>query len=489
MRIRPPISLLILLLICFSWPAKAQFPAQDEPIEGLLIPNSSEQISIQTQKLYLEGLLAINNTSLEEGLTLLLQAEELDPNQSGIKHAIADTYFQLNDYDNALFYAENSLTKEPMNPWYRTQLAHILYAKGYYQAAVNELELVLSQHTYHWTALTFLVEIHRSMGFLVEANTVIRERILAPLQRAANQHSRTTSQPNELPILPFSQGHKNWFRLLYSNFEVLGMPDSMKTVANEMRYLFPYDENISALASKDEKKSESDGAEFTQVALVDGATDTASPNKTSLDKPESSLLLAQLQQGSSPASPEEAIEWLRLLKQQNANLTKRQNLALEWNELFPQQGEILSELARIQLGLENQNEALKWFEKAVRSPGKRTQKSEWYRQLGELQAEAGDLESAEGSFSYALRYDPKNAHGWASSAYFNARYRNNRAEADSNIKQALLINPENAAVIELKGDVHHIFGELEQALIWWKKALELDEPNQRIQQKLSGNHE
>ena len=57
------------------------------------------------------------------------------------------------------------------------------------------------------------------------------------------------------------------------------------------------------------------------------------------------------------------------MKQQNANLTKRQTLVLEWNELFPQQGEILSELARIQLGLENQNEALKWFEKAVRSLG------------------------------------------------------------------------------------------------------------------------
>ena len=36
---------------------------------------------------------------------------------------------------------------------------------------------------------------------------------------------------------------------------------------------------------------------------------------------------------------------------------------------FSQQGEILSELAWIQLGLENQNEALKWLEKAVRSPG------------------------------------------------------------------------------------------------------------------------
>ena len=126
-------------------------------------------------------MLTVNNTSLEEGLNAtLLQAEELDRNQSGITHAIADTYFHLNDYDNALFYAENSLTKEPMNPWYKTQLAHILYAKGYYQAAVKRIELVLSQHKYHWAALTFLVDIHRSMGFFeVEANTVIRERILA----------------------------------------------------------------------------------------------------------------------------------------------------------------------------------------------------------------------------------------------------------------------------------------------------------------------
>ena len=92
---------------------------------------------------------------MEEGLTLLLQAEELDRNQSGITHAIANIYLHLNDYDNALFYAENSLTKEPMNPWYKIQLAQILYAKGYYQAAVKELELILSQHKYHWAALTF----------------------------------------------------------------------------------------------------------------------------------------------------------------------------------------------------------------------------------------------------------------------------------------------------------------------------------------------
>ena len=84
---------------------------------------------------------------MEEALALLLQAEELDPEQSGITHAIADAYYGLNDYNNALFYAEYSLTKEPMNPWYRITLAQILYAQGYYQSAVKEIELVLSQHT------------------------------------------------------------------------------------------------------------------------------------------------------------------------------------------------------------------------------------------------------------------------------------------------------------------------------------------------------
>jgi tetratricopeptide (TPR) repeat protein len=177
------------------------------------------------------------------------------------------------------------------------------------------------------------------------------------------------------------------------------------------------------------------------------------------------------------------------LYQQNASLTDRQKIALEWNQLFPEQGEILSELGRLALELDRPSAAKSWLEQAIRSPGQRSQKSEWYRQLGELQAQAGDLDPAEQSFSYVLRYDPENAHGWASFAYFNARYRNNRAEAESNIQQALSINSKNAAVVELQGDMYHIFGESEQAIIWWEKAIKLGGPTQRLQQKLTGKHE
>ena len=241
MRINLFISILIILLVNLYQGVNAQIPAQNSSIEGLFSYNSPEQISTQVQKLFLEGLLTVNNISfLEEGLTLLLQAEELDRNQSGITHAIANIYLHLNDYDNALFYAENSLTKEPMNPWYKKiQLAQILYAKGYYQAAVKELELILSQHKYHWAALTFLIDMHQKMSFLADANEVIRERILEPLKRAATLLSPRMSQPNELPIQPFSKIHKDWYKLLYRNFELLGIPDSMETVAGEMQYLFP----------------------------------------------------------------------------------------------------------------------------------------------------------------------------------------------------------------------------------------------------------
>ena len=100
MRINPFISILFILLVNLYQEVNAQIPAQNGSIEGLFSYNSPEQISTQAQKLFLEGLLAVNNTSFEEGLTLLLQAEELDRNQSGITHAIANIYFHLNDYDH-----------------------------------------------------------------------------------------------------------------------------------------------------------------------------------------------------------------------------------------------------------------------------------------------------------------------------------------------------------------------------------------------------
>ena len=86
MRFNPFISLLIILVASPSRPASAQIPAQGGSIEGLFSPNSTEQIRPQAQKLFLEGLIAINDASLEEALALLLQAEELDPEQSGITH-------------------------------------------------------------------------------------------------------------------------------------------------------------------------------------------------------------------------------------------------------------------------------------------------------------------------------------------------------------------------------------------------------------------
>lgn len=480
MRFNPFISLLFILIASLSRPSNAQIPAQGGSAEGQFSPNSTAQIRPQAQKLFLEGLIAINDASLEEALALFLQAEELDPEQSGITHAIADAYFGLNDYDNALFYAEYSLTKEPMNPWYRITLAQILYAQGYYQSAVKEAELVLSQHPNQWIAVTFLVRMHREMGFLADANQVIRERILHPIQKAATQYSPRRPQSNGFIIQPFSEEHKDWYKLLFRNFEVLEMRDSITAVAGEMHYLFPYDQEISALASKhNEEPVFSDNNDFTQAISSESA----------LTESEQSLLLPKLQQGSTPENPEEAIEWLALLYQQNASLTDRQKIALEWNQLFPEQGEILSELGRIALELDRPSSAKSWLEQAVRSPGQRSQKSEWYRQLGELQAQAEDLNTAEQSFSYALRYDPENEHGWASLAYFNARYRNNRAEAESNIEQALSINSKNTAVIELQGDLYHIFGESELAIIWWEKALKLGGPTQRLQQKLSGKHE
>ena len=194
---------------------------------------------------------------------------------------------------------------------------------------------------------------HQKMSFLADANKLIRERILEPLQRAATLHSPRMSQPNELPIQPFSQIHKDWYKQFYRNFELLGIPDSMETVASEMQYLFPYEQGISKLAPKKDDEEISDNSRFKEATSND-----ADKYKPTPDKSESSLLFQKLQQNTTPNNPEEAIVWLQKLNHSEIGLINRKTLVLEWNELFPEQGEILSALGWIELELDNQKKVL-----------------------------------------------------------------------------------------------------------------------------------
>ena len=138
----------------------------------------------------------------------------------------------------------------------------------------------------------------------------------------------------------------------------------METVAGEMQYLFPYEQGISKLTPKKDNEEISDNSRFNETTLND-----ADKNKPAPDKSESSFLFQKLQQNTTPNNPEEAIVWLRKLNDSEIGLINRKTLVLEWNELFPEQGEILSGLGWIELELDNQNAAKKWFEQAIRSPG------------------------------------------------------------------------------------------------------------------------
>ena len=126
-----------------------------------------------------------------------------------------------------------------MNPWYKIQLAQILYAKGYYQAAVKELELILSQHKYHWAAQTFLIDMHQKMSFLADANELIRERILEPLQRAATLHSPECLNLMNYLSSPSAQIHKDWYNCSIEILNCLVYPTQWKLLLAKCSIYFP----------------------------------------------------------------------------------------------------------------------------------------------------------------------------------------------------------------------------------------------------------
>ena len=240
------IALFIGMLDVITTPIQSQAP-NSALVQGVNTPSTQ----VQSSRLYLDGLEALANESYEEALTLLLEAKKNNPIQSGISYALSEVYSGLNETNNALFYAQEALQAEPLNSWYRLQYANIRFTQGYYQEAVKEIELVLTNQPNHRDALFALVETHTQMGFLAKANTIIQERIL-------------TKHLTDQSSLHSYWDRRQWYLQLYRNYESLGDDESAKITLIRWSEDYPYDQQVLDLLNKD------------QPVIVKGTPDTES---------------------------------------------------------------------------------------------------------------------------------------------------------------------------------------------------------------------
>jgi tetratricopeptide (TPR) repeat protein len=481
------IALFIGMLDLITTPIQSQTPIQ-APNSALVQGVNAPSTRAQNSRLYIDGLEALANESYEEALTLLLEAQKNDPIQSGISYALSEVYFGLNETNNALFYAQEALQAEPLNSWYRLQYANIRFTQGYYQEAVKEIELVLTNQPNHRDALLALVETHTQMGFLAEANTIIQERIL-------------TKHFTDQSSLHSYWDRRHWYLQLYRNYESLGDDEYAKITLIRWSEDYPYDQQVLELLNND------------QPVIVKGTPDTESfETVETVEKiePNETVEIVDSIDSESTFLPEnfvvakDAIVWLNKRYQQiqkpiqNSNDKLNQNSsssldlygelleqALKLNDTFPEQGEILSLLAELHYLLGNTLQAKNFFGEAVKSPGTREEKSEWFRKLGELQAGDKESESALRSLSLSTRYNSNNALAWAIYAIVLAQSDPADPKGNDAIVKAVELEPDNPEILEKRGDYNEAIGDYDEAIIWWKKALDLGERKSILQQKIS----
>jgi tetratricopeptide (TPR) repeat protein len=89
----------------------------------------------------------------------------------------------------------------------------------------------------------------------------------------------------------------------------------------------------------------------------------------------------------------------------------------------------------------------------------------------------GDLKMQERDLREILKTDPKNAHALNALGYTLADHTNRQEEALSLIRRALEVRPNDAYILDSMGWVHYRMGNLDEAVRYLKKALEIrDDP-------------
>lgn len=89
----------------------------------------------------------------------------------------------------------------------------------------------------------------------------------------------------------------------------------------------------------------------------------------------------------------------------------------------------------------------------------------------------GDLKMQERDLRKILKSDPKNAHALNALGYTLADHTNRQEEALSLIRRALEVRPNDAYILDSMGWVHYRMGNLDEAIRYLRKALEIrDDP-------------
>ncbi|MEQ9090623.1 MAG: tetratricopeptide repeat protein [Balneola sp.] len=499
--------------------------------------NSQAQVQpkskISGTQAYVQGLDAFENQEYERSLELLIEAEKQLGSSAGINYAIADTYFAMEDLPNAALYGKEAVEKSPGNKWYRFKLAQIYRRAGENTATLEELNTLLEYYPGDFNAMFMLADTYQDYGEYLKSNQVLDRalKLTGPqssvyLMKFRNFEAmgvRDSAITQLESLREIDPDNLNTLNLLSEYYSRTGKDDNAKKVLNEAltrnardpqslmnlagifienqkwdsagtlirtflsdKVIQP-DEKIGVAQFLYSKQQESPLNEqlkretgwaldaFTESSPEYGPAFTLSGQYYS-QIGETEKALEKLEKGNE-LLPQDDIAWrlrLQLLLSEN-KLEEAKKVGLKADSNVPEDSFIQFFLGTAYLLSDENEEAVKWLERASRAPARKPFKSVVYSTLGDAQSNLENSEEADRVYELALRYDPQNHNAMNNYAY-NLSVRGEKLDRAAELAvKAMELDPDNAAYLDTMGWVFYKTGEFEKARRFIKASIDLDD--------------
>ncbi|MDZ7683447.1 MAG: tetratricopeptide repeat protein [Fodinibius sp.] len=494
----------------------------------------AEQEQVKARTAYIEGLAAFENEEYQRAIKLLKSAYVKLADRPGVSFALADAYLQINDLDNAEYYAKQATKLDPQNRWYHLKLVHIYQAAGKNDSAISELKKALTHHPRNSDLLYQLAQLYDNRGDARQANTIYnkllyldgenvnirlrrlnnfdsmgkRDSVIAELQKIRQLEPGNLSTLQVLSeyylemdrlqearevlqrALQISDNDPESLIMLSDIYMAQGKWDSVATtlrgviadtsVATQTklkvsRYLYSKFEKNSN--SADIRKAA--GTVFEQF-LSSGtesgeAMELAADFFTQSNQPELALQALERTNELVPTNDSAWKKRLQLLLQAG-NSSKAVTVGEKAVDQIPQDPIVMYFLGSAYLSQQQPDRAIEQLKSAATLPARRPLKANIHGALGNAYAATEQWEAAFEEYERSLKFDGENPSILNNYAYYLANRDQDLAKARQMAKRALELDPENPSYLDTIGWIYYQQGDYQKARQLVQSAIDSGTP-------------
>lgn len=137
---------------------------------------TEEEVS-GAERAFIRGVTAMQLDDKAMALSYLKHAESIMKSSSGVNYALAELYYEMEEYGKGIFYAQKAVDLEPENKWYRLLLADGYAITGNKEEVIGQLDAILEQNPNNRSVLYMKAQTLSSLG-KYEASNKVYEQLL-----------------------------------------------------------------------------------------------------------------------------------------------------------------------------------------------------------------------------------------------------------------------------------------------------------------------